>query len=76
MPPVVLNLKGVNEPCSTSIILCSYALFLDFSWWLKHAASENLWLDLAKGLNTFTSKNAFCPLVQKSLAAMSALASS
>ena len=36
---------------------------------------ENFWLDLAYGLKTFTSKNAFCPFSQKSLAATSTRAS-
>ena len=39
--------KGVKDPCSTLVILCSYDLFLDFLGWLKHESKENFWLNLA-----------------------------
>ena len=74
MLPVVLKTRGVKDPFSTSTVLCSYDLFFIFSWWLRLECIENFRLDLAKGLNTLTSKNAICLLSQKSLATMSTLA--
>ena len=67
--------RGVNKPCSTSMMRCSYFHFLAFSSHLKDDSRDDRLYDCAFGLKTLTSKNVhwqFPP--QNPLARMSALA--
>ena len=65
VPPYGVNTRGLNEPCSISITRWLYVRFFSFSLLLKAVSSFWFrWL-FANGLNTLTSKNAFCPFCQK-----------
>ena len=61
VPPYGVNTRGLKEPCSISITRWLYIRFFSFSLLLKAVSSFWFrWL-FANGLNTLTSKNAFCP---------------
>ena len=65
VPPYGENTRGLKEPCSISITRWLYIRFFSFSLLLKAVSSFWFrWL-FANGLNTLTSKNAFCPFCQK-----------
>ena len=76
IPPFVPKTRGVNDPCSTSRILCIYSRFLAFSCERKVWAVFRFLLESEFTCVTRMSKNAVCPLLQKPLALMSSLASS
>ena len=64
VPPYGVNTRGLKEPCSISITRWLYIRFFSFSLLLKAVSSFWFrWL-FANGLNTLTSKNAFCPFCQ------------
>ena len=74
--PDVVKTNGVNEPCSTSIILRLYNRFFSSSCFLRMAFREEFcWLALSAFV-ILTSKNAFWPRRQNPFARMSSLASS
>ena len=76
VPPYGVNTRGLKEPCSISITRWLYVRFFSFSLLLKAVSSFWFrWL-FANGLNTLTSKNAFCPFCQKPWALKSNQASS
>ena len=76
VPPYRVNTRGLKEPCSISITHWLYVRFFSFSLLLKAVLSFWFrWL-FANGLNTLTSKNAFCPFCQKPRALKSNRASS
>ena len=75
MPPQEEKTRGVNEPCSTSLIRSPYCFFLSLSICRK---MDLRGLDLqlrAWGQNTLVSKNALLPFVQNPRTLISALAS-
>ena len=47
-PPLAEKTRGVKEACSTSMILCSYALFFSCSCFLKHFSIDLFLLEEAK----------------------------
>ena len=79
IPPVVEKMSGVNEACSTSLTLSSYALLFSCSFcryiyyrpWIVEARKLG-----ASGLKTLMSKTACCLWPQKSSATMSSFAPS
>ena len=74
--PEVVNISGVNVPCSTSITRRLYSRFFSISCFLRMLWIEDeIWLS-DSAFVTRTSKNAFCPGLQKPLDLMSNLASS
>ena len=74
--PEAEKTRGVNEPCSTSLIRWSYALLFSRSCRLKTVLSAEVCLEDAKGLKTLPSKNASCCGFQNPLHLMSTRLSS
>ena len=76
IPPDAEKTRGVKDPCSISLILCSYILFFSRSCRLKVMSIVEFWFEDAKGLKTLTSKNASCREFQMALHLMSTRPSS
>ena len=62
IPPDMLSIRGVKEPCSISQTRCLHARHFSLSCLLEQECTWVPWHDGAHGLDTLTSRNAlYCP---------------